>query len=187
VGADQESAWHDPRLDDVAAALLARRVVTVTGEIDGAEASEVATALLTLDATGDSRVELRLQSCRGSLGAALSLIDVIEVLGVPVHASALGSLEGGPVGVFAAATHRRIAKHCLVHLRAPDVEVAGTASHLERAVAAAVSEQRRFLHAVARFVGRPVPEVEAEWALRSTIEADDAVSLGYADEILARP
>jgi ATP-dependent Clp protease protease subunit len=180
----------DPRgsgLDDLGSALLALRVVTLTGELDSARASEIATALLTLDATGDGRVELRLQSCHGSLGVALSLIDVIEVLGVPVHASALGSLEGGPIGVLAAATHRRVARHCLLHLRAPDVAVAGTAGHVERAVAVELAEQDRFLSAVARLVGRPVLEVEAEWGRRSSLEADAAVALGYADEILARP
>jgi ATP-dependent Clp protease protease subunit len=139
---------------------------------------------MTLDATGDARIELRLSSCRGPLDTALSLLDVLDVLGVPVHGSALGSVEGGPVGVLAACAQRRIAPHAVLRLREPDVEVAGTASDLERALAAQGAQRSGFLAAVADHVGRPYAEVEAEWARGAVLEAADAVTLGYADALL---
>jgi ATP-dependent Clp protease protease subunit len=173
------------RADDAYDALYDQRVVTVTGEVDGARASDLAATLLTLDATGDERVELRLSGCRGPIDAALSLVDVLDVLGVPAHAVALGTLEGGPVGVLAAAARRVVAPHATLRLRAPDVAVAGSARDVERALAAEAQQLCRFYELLAARTGRPFAEVEAEWSRAPYVEADDAVTLGYADAVLA--
>jgi ATP-dependent Clp protease, protease subunit len=172
-------------IDDVRSALLERRVVLLSGELDGGAASELAATLLTLDATGDTRIELRMSSSHGPLDAALSVIDVIDVLGVPVHAIALGTIEGGPVGVLAACRPRRIAPHAVLRLREPDVQVAGTANDLERALAAQGARRTGFLEHLADRVGRPFAELDAEWSHGAVLEARDTVTLGYADEILA--
>jgi ATP-dependent Clp protease, protease subunit len=166
-------------------ALLARRVVVASGVLDGPQASTLAATLLTLDATGDEHVELRLSSCRGDVDAALSVIDVMDVLGVPVHAVALGTVEGGPVGVLAAAERREIAAHATLRLRAPDVAVSGSAADVERALAAEGGRLARFYEVLAARTGRPFAEVEAEWARGPYVEAPDAVTLGYADAVCA--
>ncbi len=184
MGAD-DAPWVPARgVDDVRSALLERRVVLVSGELDTAAASELAATLLTLDATGDTRIELRISSSHGPLEAALSVIDVIDVLGVPVHAVALGTIEGGPVGVLASCGSRRIAPHAVLALREPDVQVAGTANDLERALAAQGARRACFLEHLARRVGRPLAELDAEWSHGAILEARDAVTIGYADEVL---
>ena len=170
--------------NDIPAALLERRVLVMTGELDLERASQLAAALLTLDATGDEHVDLRLHSCHGSIDAALSLIDVVDVLGVPVHGIALGTVEGGPVGVFAATEHRRIAAHATLRLRAPDLTVEGPAREIEGRLAAHLSRREQFLSVLARRCGRPFAELDAEWDRGAALEAMDAVSLGYADGIL---
>ncbi|HEV3328035.1 MAG TPA: ATP-dependent Clp protease proteolytic subunit [Acidimicrobiales bacterium] len=171
-------------VDDVRSALLERRVVLLRAELDTAAASELAATLLTLDATGDTSIELRMSSSHGPLDAALSVIDVIDVLGVPVHAVALGTIEGGPVGVLVSCSPRRIGAHAVLRLREPDVQVAGTANDLERALAAQGARRAGFLEHLADRVGRPFAELDAEWSRGAILEARDAVTLGYADEIL---
>jgi ATP-dependent Clp protease, protease subunit len=183
VSADGPDEGAPRRIDDVTSVLLTRRVILVSGDVDAARASELGATLMTLDATGDGRIELRLSSCRGHLDAALALIDVVQVLGVPVHGSALGTIEGGPVGLLAACAYRWIAPHAVLRLREPDVEMAGTASDLERALAAQAAQRSGFLAAIARCVGRPLDEVEAEWDRGASLEAVDAVALGYADAL----
>jgi ATP-dependent Clp protease protease subunit len=89
-------------------ALLARRIVLVHGEIDQAKASEVGAALMTIDALGDEHVELRVTSGSGSFDAALVLLDVIDVVGVPVHTVGTGVISGGAVGVVAAGFRRAL-------------------------------------------------------------------------------
>jgi ATP-dependent Clp protease, protease subunit len=171
-------------VDPLRLALLERRVVLVSGELDAPAASELAATLLTLDATGDAHIELRISSSAGALDAALSIVDVIDVLGVPVHATALGTIDGGPVAVLASCGPRRIAPHSVLRLREPDVRVEGTATDLERALAAQGAQRAGFLEHLARRVGRPFAEVDAEWSRGAILEASDAVTLGYVDEVL---
>jgi ATP-dependent Clp protease, protease subunit len=184
VGADDPPLYPANGVLDARAALLERRIVLVSGELDALIASELGATLLTLDATGDTRIELRMSSSTGALDAALSIVDVIDVLGVPVHATALGTIEGGPVGVLASCGPRRIARHAVLRLREPDLLVAGTATELERALAARMTQRAGFLEQLAHRVGRPFAEVEAEWSHQSILEARDAVALGYVDEVL---
>jgi len=173
-------------LGELRSVLLDQRVVLVSGELDAARSSELAATLMTLDAIGDGHVELRLQSCHGPIAVSLAVLDVLDVLGVPVRATALGTIEGGPVGVFASCERRRIARNATLCLREPDVEVAGTAGDLERALAAQATQRAAFLEAIARRVGRAFAEVEAEWGRSARLEAIDAVTLGYADGVLDR-
>ena len=77
-----------------------------------------------------------------------------------------------------------MAAHAVLRLREPDVEVAGTARDLERALAAQGARRAGFLEHLARVVGRPFAELDAEWSRGAVLEARDAVTLGYADEVL---
>lgn len=163
--------------------LFERRVVLVSGELDGAAVSDVAARLMTLDALGDERIELRVGTCRGTLEDALALLDVLDVLGVEVDTLGFGTLDGGPVGVFAAGSHRRIAAHARLCLREPEVSASGTARDLERSLAEHSARRAQFLSHLARRTQRPVAELEEEWARRQVLEAVDAVALRYADEV----
>lgn len=168
------------------AVLFERRIVLVTGDVDHQRSTAIAAMLLTLDATGDDAIELRVSACRGGLHASLALLDVIDEVGVPVLADATGPVEGGPVLLLAAGGHRRISPHAVLHLREPDLEVAGSATDLERALAAHAHTRDAYLAALAARCRRPLQELDAEWARRATLTAADAVALGYADELLQR-
>lgn len=166
---------------DVTAAMLARRVVLVHGLLDDDRASEVAACLMTLDASGDDRVVLRLTSVDGPLEAAFTLLDVIDVLGVPVDTVGVGTIAGGAVGVLAAGRSRRLGRHTRLRLREPDGSVTGRAVDIERAVADHAARRDRFLAHLASRTGRPVAEIAAEWSAGAVLDAEDAVTLGYAD------
>ncbi len=156
----------------------------VAGQLDQAQVSDVAATLMTLDALGDDHVELRFTSATGPVDASLVLIDVIEVLGVPVHTVGMGVLGGGVVGVLAAGTHRQLSRRARLHLREPDIEVTGRAVDIERALAEESARRDTFHHLLSRRTGRPVSEVEAQWAVGHFLAAEDAVTLGYADSVL---
>lgn len=170
--------------DAVLGALLARRVVLVRGTLDDAQASEVAATLMTLDATGDEHIELRIGPAEGSVEAALAVTDVMEVLGVPVHTVGLGVLGGGAVALLASGSRREITRHTRLHLREPDGSVAGSATQIERAVAAQAARRALFHQLLARGTGRPLADIELEWAEGRFLEAEDAVTLGYADAVV---
>ena len=164
-------------------ALFARRVVLVRGVLDDVQASDVAAALMTLDATGDEHVELRVGAAVGTIEAGLAVTDVMAVLGVPVHTVGLGLIGGGAVAVLAAGDRRVLTRHARLHLREPDASVAGSATDIERAVAEQAGRRALFQQLLARRTGRPEADVIGEWAAGRFLDAEDAVTLGYADAV----
>ena len=151
----------------------------MSGELDHARASEIAATLMTLDALGDEHVELKIHSSSGSFETGLMLIDVIEVLGVPVHTLGMGMVGGGVVGVLAAGDGRALSPHARLHLREPDIDIAGRATDIERALAEEQARRDVFYRFLARRTQRPVSEIEAEWAGSRFLTAEDALTLGY--------
>jgi ATP-dependent Clp protease, protease subunit len=172
-----------PLQEQVRSSLFARRVVLVHGTLDDASASEAAAALMTLDALGDEHVELRLQSCAGSIEAAFVLIDIIDVLGVPVHTTALGLAGGGAVGVFALGARRLIAPHARLHLREPDIEVTGRAGEFERSAAEHRRRREQFRQLLADRTGRSKAEIDDEWEDGRYLDAPTALAARYADAL----
>ena len=63
----------------------------------------------------------------GTLEAAFTLIDVIDLLGVPVHATCIGRAEGAALGVLAVATRRLAIPHARLRLCEPTNAFAGRA------------------------------------------------------------
>jgi len=90
---------------ELAARLFAQRVVLLRGALDEVEATRVSAELMTLDAEGDTAVTLRIDSAGGSLALALTLMDVIELLGVPVRALCMGQVGGPAIGVLSVCAH----------------------------------------------------------------------------------
>jgi ATP-dependent protease ClpP protease subunit len=169
--------------EDVRRALLARRVVLLHGDLDNAAVAEAAATILMLDASGDERIVLRLTGGSASIDAALVLMDVIDVAGVPVDTVGAGTVAGGAVGVLAAGRHRSLAPHARLRLLEPDASVAGRATDIERTLAAQSSQRDRFLARLSGCTGRPLAHVEQEWGGGAYLEPGDALALGYADEV----
>src|SRR5262245_23988834 len=86
--------------------LFDRRMVSVTGSLTPAAATEATAALLTLDAQSGEPVQLHLASPEGELAAAFALIDVIDSMRAPVHVVVTSLTGGAGVGVLAAGARR---------------------------------------------------------------------------------
>jgi len=179
---DDERMWADW----LRGRMFDRRVVVVAGSLDDAVASRVAAELMTLDACGDEAVQLMLDSAGGTLEAALTVIDVIDLLGVPVHATCFGRAEGSAVGVFAVASRRVAAPHARFRMCEPASRFSGRASD----VAAWATERERQLHRfserLAAASGQPVDSILAATREGRYLDAHEASWFGLVDEI-ARP
>ena len=113
--------------------LFQRRTVMLAGELDDQTANAVAMALMTLDADGDDAVHLRIDSGGGSVACALALMDVIDLLGVPVHAVCQGQAVGPAAGVLAVCPRRILAPHARLGILEPTAEFGGTGHQIEQA------------------------------------------------------
>jgi ATP-dependent Clp protease protease subunit len=167
------------------ARLLDQRVVVLSGPLDHEVANRAAAELMTLDATGDGPIELRLDSTGGDLDPALVLIDTIGVLGVPVRVTCLGRVEGSATGVVAVATHRRAGTHTRFHLCEPEVSMAGSSARLEEWAAHHQRRFERFSELLAVATGRPPAQVAADLSSGRYMDAGEALDYGLIDEIWA--
>ena len=95
------------------------RLILLHGALDEPVAGELAVRLMTLDAIGDEPISLYIDSADGPLNAALTVIDTIDLLGVPVHGTGVGRVEGAVLGVLAACELRRASPNARLRLTAP--------------------------------------------------------------------
>ncbi len=166
--------------------LFDRRIVSLTGRLDDEGANGTGLALLTLDATGDESVQLQIDCGEGTVGGALTLMDVIDLLGVPVHASCVGQAAGPVVGVLAVCHRRTVSPHATIRLAEPWVELEGGARQLEQMAAAHARRWELFCARLSEATGQPVDRLLHDAADGRILDADGAVAYGLADEV-ARP
>ncbi|HET9093290.1 MAG TPA: ATP-dependent Clp protease proteolytic subunit [Acidimicrobiales bacterium] len=167
--------------------LFDRRIAVVRGPLDDPAATRVATELMTLDATGDSAVTLQIDSPGGPLSSAFALVDVIEMLGVPVKAVCLGRLEGTAVAVAAVCSHRLALPHTQFRFCDPEVAFEAPASQVKHTVSSHLAMVRRFHEVLARSSGTPLEEVERWCAEGRYLTAEEAHRAGLVDEVAQRP
>lgn len=179
--ADQGSGEPTGRAQD---RLFERRVVFLSGRLDSTAANHAAIALMALDAWGDEAIHLQVDSSDGELEPALSLMDVIELLGVPVRATALGLVAGPAVGALALATHRLALPHARFRLLEPRTSFSGDAHHVHQLAEHAVARSRLFCDRLAAAVGQPTEHVEADLATGRFLSADEALVYGLIDGIV---
>jgi ATP-dependent Clp protease, protease subunit len=163
--------------------MLERRIVSLSGTLDDATANEVAVTLMTLDASGDEAVQLQLDSGEGTVVAALAVMDVIDLLGVPVQGLAIGQVAGPAVGVLAVCHRRRVSPHASLRLFEPPSEMWGNARQLEQLVTAHAAGWSTFCRRVSEATGQEVARITDDASRGRYFTAAEAVEYGLADEI----
>jgi ATP-dependent Clp protease protease subunit len=174
--------------DEVASALsqalFDRRIILASGTVTDEKAAELAGALLTLDALGDEPIELRINARADSLAVALSLVDIIDTLGVTVHATVTGELGGTMVGPLAVCHRRRIGPSGRIELREPEARYVGTASQIQLQAESLEQQWNRYLHRLEEATGQPFEHLEADHRAGRFLDPTQALAYGLVDEIL---
>lgn len=172
-------AWLDPQeRPGLYDRLLERRIVMAHGHLDGEAATRLCAQLLTLDAEGDGPIRFELQNLGADLTAALTVMGVLDVLGVPVEARAAGRMGGAALGVLAVCGQRRAYPNAVFAMSEPTVEFGGTLT----AVAAREEQTRGMLDSLyfrlADATGREVDELRADARARRVLTAAEAERYG---------
>jgi ATP-dependent Clp protease protease subunit len=170
--------------DWVKSRMFDQRTVLVSGELTADLATAAAAELMTLDGEGDELVTLHLDCADGSLEAAFTLIDVVDLIGVPVHTVAVGRVAGPGVGILAVADRRLALPHATVQLREPRSSYEG---HAQDVVGWAEQQQRQhglFVARLARATGRDEDEVAADLRTGRHLSPDEAKAYGLIDEVV---
>jgi ATP-dependent Clp protease protease subunit len=163
--------------------LFDQRVVFVTGTLDHQASGQAAMELMTLDASGDDPILLRLECGEGDLDAALSLMEVIELVGVPVRVSAFGLVGGPALGVLAVGHHRAATPHTRFALVQPTANFSGPAREVEQWAEQQRERWQLFCARLAAATGRDLEAVAADFDRRRHLGATEALDYGLVDAI----
>jgi ATP-dependent Clp protease, protease subunit len=169
--------------DWLAERLLDRRVVALAGAVDDETTNRTVAALALLDASGDEPVELRLSGVSAGLDAALTLVDALDLMGAPVHATCLGTLTGPAVAVFAVADRRVLGAHAAVHLTEPRSPGGIPGRDVEALAAEHARQLRRLAERLAEASGHVADEVAADLRAGRLLSAEEARAYGLADAV----
>jgi ATP-dependent Clp protease, protease subunit len=176
----------EPFSETLARRLLEQRVVVMHGPLDDLSVTRVSALLMTLDAEGDEPVTLRVDCGEASLGPALTLMDVIELMGVPVRALCLGLVGAGAIGVVAVCAHRVALPSTRFSLCEPTTQLESHVRNVAQWAELRAAERRRFCERVAAAVGKPAAAVEEDVERGRFLSAPEAVDYGILDEV-SRP
>jgi ATP-dependent Clp protease, protease subunit len=167
--------------------LFDQRRVVLSGVLDDVSGNDLCMELMTLDALGDEAIELTIDCPDGSVTPALAVMDVIDVLGVPVHGHCLGQAIGPSIGILAVCQRRTAAPHVRIRLVEPAVEMTGRARHVEVLVANAQERWTQFCRRVSEATGQPLERIQSDSADGRFLSAEEAVAYGIVDEINEGP
>ena len=163
--------------------LFERRIVMVTGRLDGALAADVEAQLMALDALAHDAIELHVDSTDGSLESAFMVMDAIDGLRSPIRALCRGQVGGPALGIVAAAAHRSATPHARFRLGQPTARYAGTPDQ----IAAQSRHQQdllwRLYARLARITGRPAEEIAEDVRRGRFLDAREALAYGLIEEI----
>lgn len=177
--ADTEAGWLAERL-------VERRLLALAGDLDLDAANRTVAELALLDASGDEPVTLRLSGLSADLDSALTVVDALDMMGVEVHATCLGTITGAAVAILAVADQRTAGPHATVALREPRAHhhVAGPDLHTH-----AEHHQRRLRglqERIAAACRRPVDNVIDDMRAGRLLDAEQARDYGLVDSFTRR-
>ncbi|WP_246613513.1 ATP-dependent Clp protease proteolytic subunit [Paractinoplanes bogorensis] len=179
-GAAAVPGWLEEKLFD-------QRIVMIRAQLTGEAASGIAAALLTLDAHGPAPVQLHVASPGGELGAALSVIDVIDSMAAPVHAVVTSQAAGAVVAVLAAAERRAAYRHARFKLNEPRSSgVTGTADEVARAAGQHLRELEEITLRLVEVTGQSRSRIEDDMSAGRSLTAQEALDYGLISEILGK-
>lgn len=167
--------------DRLAERLLEQRVVALSGQLDDEAVNRAVAEFALLDAAGDEPVRLQLAGVSADLGAALTLVDALDLMSVPVHATCLGTLTGAAVAVLAVADRRTAGAHAMLHLTEPRALRGGPGRDVEALAAEHARQLRRLQERLAEACGRDVEEVVADMRAGRLLSAAEAQEYGLVD------
>ena len=149
----------------------------------GTSASEPSSSGQRLIADASDPINLRLNAFGGTIQGAFSLIDIIDLLGVPVHAICVGRAGGPAVGVLAAAHRRIAARHAQLRLCEPNTSLEGTANQLTGQVHHYQDQIDRFYTRLSAATRHSVGEIAADVRAGRYLDAQEAVAYGLIHSI----
>jgi ATP-dependent Clp protease protease subunit len=178
---EPDPTWRGRELED---GLLEQRIVMAGGHLDDALANRVAAQLMLVSSWSHKPIQLHLACSRSELDASLALLDAIEMLPAPVHATVRGTLGGPAVAVLCAVARRYAHRNSMVVLSQPAARAEGTATEVGVQAEQFERQVARLHDVVAAASGRDVGDVAVDFRRGRVLSAEDALGYGLVQRLL---
>ncbi len=184
--------WLDPHAGSRSTLyerLLAKRIVLTSGFLDDDAAARLSAQLLTLDAEQKEPIRLELQNLQAELSAVLTVMGILDVLRVPVHACVSGEIAGPALGVLASCPRRSGYPNASFVLAEPKLHFGGTVT----ALTAREQQMTRMLDTLyfrlAEVTDREVDQIRDDVRRGRTLTTAQAIGYGLIQdqEATSRP
>jgi ATP-dependent Clp protease, protease subunit len=173
--------WLDPNADwkgRLYERLLEKRIVLASGILDDDAAARFSAQLLTLDAEGDKPIRLELQNLQAELPAALTVMGILDVLRVPVHACVSGEISGPGLGVLASCPRRSGYPNASFVLAEPKLRFSGTVTSLTAREQQVVRMLDTLYFRLAEVTGREVDQIRDDARRGRSLTTAQAIGYG---------
>jgi len=172
--------WLDPHagwMESLHERLLERRIVLASGILDDDAASRLSAQLLTLDAEGEAPIRLELQNLRAQLPATLTVMGILDVMRVEVHACVSGEISGPALGILVCCPHRVGYPNASFVLAEPKLQFGGTVTALTAREQQATRMLDTLYYRIAEATGREADEIREH--ARRGLALTTAQAIGY--------
>jgi ATP-dependent Clp protease, protease subunit len=182
--------WLDPQPgpDPLQERLLAMRIVLAGGVLDDAAATRLSAQLLTLDADGDADepVRLELQNLRAELPAVITVMGILDVMRVRVHACASGDTAGPALALLASCPLRSGYPNATFTLTEPSTSFEGTATAVAAREQQVLRMMDTFYYRLAEVTGREPDEIREDARRGRVLTAAQAIGYGLIQDQITR-
>ena len=184
--------WLDPDADWKAKLyerLLAKRIVLASGLLDDDAAARLSAQLLTLDAEQKAPIRLELQNLQAELSAVLTVMGILDVLRVPVHACVSGEITGPALGVLVSCPRRSGYPNASFVLAEPRLHFGGTVTALTAREQQVTRMLDTLYFRLAEVTGREVDQIRDDAHHGRTLTTAQAIGYGLIQnqETASRP
>ena len=183
VWLDPEAEWRSRLYQG----LLEKRIVLASGVLDDDAAARLSAQLLTLDAEGQQPIRLELQNLRAELAAALTIMGILDVLHVPVHACVSGEISGPALGVLASCPRRTGYPNASFLLTEPRLQFGGTVTALTARQQQLTRMLDTLYYRLAEVTGREVDEIRDDARRGRSLTTAQAIGYGLIQAQETRP
>ena len=160
-----------------------------SGILDDDAAARLSAQLLTLDAEGDKPIRLELQNLQAELPTALTVMGILDVLRVPVHACVSGEISGPGLGVLASCPRRSGYPNACFVLSEPKLHFGGTVTSLTAREQQVTRMLDTLYFRLAEVTGREVDQIRDDARRGRSLTTAQAIGYGLiqGQETSARP
>ena len=167
--------------------MLARRELSVVGDINSAMAHDLCQQIRLLDATDPSRpITIFVASAGGSVRSGLAIYDAMRLASCPIRTVCLELAASMGAIIFLGGDERRMAPHAELMIHDPLIPqgAGGSALALQETSRRLMQTRKALTQILSERSGLSSKHVQALTAKDTYLSAERAVELGFAHSIL---